>query len=113
MEKYKKQNLKKTTKKLDQILQSGLRQDDINNNCVHMQQQLRDYMERQSTEALDIILQYVVNNYTYAPEKVVQTILEILEEREKEIPLEITPEIWAAVSRYEEKVKQLREQVNV
>ena len=50
-----------------------------------MDHSLRGYLKRRSTEELDMILDYIVNNYVYEPETVVRMILEILEEREKAV----------------------------
>lgn len=57
-----------------------------------MDHSLRGYLERRSTKELDAILNYVVSNYIYKPEETVRMILQILEEREKDIKPEITPE---------------------
>ncbi len=48
-----------------------------------MDHSLRSYLERQSTEELESILSYVINNYVYSPENTVRIIIEILQEREK------------------------------
>lgn len=74
-----------------------------------MEYSLRGYLERRSTEELDAILNYVVNNYVYDPEDVVRMIIEILEEREKDT-LEITPEIRARWESFLEKAKLQKKQ---
>lgn len=48
-----------------------------------MDHSLRSYLKRQSTEELEAILNYVINNYVYSPENAVRIIIEILQEREK------------------------------
>ena len=73
-----------------------------------MDHSLRSYLERHSTEELDAILKYIVNNDVYGQDEVVRTILAIIEEREKDIKPEITPEIRAAWERYLEKTEQLQ-----
>lgn len=76
-----------------------------------MDHSLRGYLERRSTEELDAILNYVVNHYAHQPEETVQMILSILEEREKDIKKEITPELRASWERYlERRVKQETQQ---
>lgn len=71
-----------------------------------MDQSLRAYLERRSTEELDAILNYLVNNYVYRPEDAVRTIIAILEKREKDTKQEITPELQALWENYLEKAKQ-------
>ena len=61
---------------------------------------LRGYLERQSTEELRAILNYLVNNYEYAHEEGVRMVIAILEEREKDIQPAVTPEIQAAWKHY-------------
>jgi hypothetical protein len=75
-----------------------------------MDHSLRGYLERCSTKELDAILNYVVNNYVCSPEETVRTIIAILEEREKDIKEEITPEMWASWEQYLEKAKQQQKQ---
>lgn len=58
-----------------------------------MDHSLRGYLERRSTDELDAILNYLVNNYVYDTEEAVKTVLAVLQEREKDIKREITPEI--------------------
>ena len=70
---------------------------------------LRGYLERRSTEELDAILNYVVNQYAQQPEETVQVILSILEEREKDIKTKITPELRASWERFLERIKQEQE----
>lgn len=48
-----------------------------------MDHSLRSYLKRQSTEELETILNYVINNYVHSPENAVRIIIEILQEREK------------------------------
>ena len=67
---------------------------------------LRGYLERRSTEELNAILNYVVNNYVYDPEDAVRMIIEILENREKDIKLKISPKLRASWERYLEKARQ-------
>ena len=67
---------------------------------------LRGYLERRSTEELNAILNYVVNNYVYDPEDAVRMIIEILENREKDIKPKISPKLWASWERYLEKARQ-------
>ncbi len=57
-----------------------------------MNHSLRKYLERRSTKELDAILRYLVNNYVYRPEDAVREIVAILEEREKDIKPETTPD---------------------
>lgn len=72
-----------------------------------MEESLYDYMKRQSTQVLDSILDHVVHNYTYAPEDVVRTVLAVLAEREKELSLEITPQMCKEFSQYmEERIRK-------
>ena len=78
-----------------------------------MDHSLRGYLERRSTEELDAILNYVVNNYVYSPEDTVRTIIAILEEREKDIKQEITQEHRALWERYLEKAKQQQKQQDI
>lgn len=58
-----------------------------------MDHSLRGYLERRSTDELDAILNYLANNYVYDTEEAVKTVLAVLQEREKDIKREITPEI--------------------
>lgn len=58
-----------------------------------MDHSLRGYLERRSTDELDAILNYLVNNYVYDTEEAVKTVLAVLQEREKDIKREITPEL--------------------
>lgn len=48
-----------------------------------MDHSLRSYLKRQSTEELETILNYVINNYVHSPKNAVRIIIEILQEREK------------------------------
>lgn len=71
------------------------------------------YLKRCSTEELDAILNYIVNNDVYGQDEVVRTILAIIEEREKDIKPEITPEIRAAWERYLEKTGQMQNKQDI
>lgn len=55
----------------------------LKNRGVMMDHSLRSYLKRQSTEELETILNYVINNYVHSPENAVRIIIEILQEREK------------------------------
>ena len=72
-----------------------------------MDHSIRGYLERRSTEELDVILNFVAANYEYASDETVRTIIAILREREKGMDLENTPEYQALQQRCLEKAKQL------
>ena len=72
-----------------------------------MDHSLREYLERRSTEELDVILNFVANNYEYAADETVKMIVAILEERESGIKRECTSEHIALWQRCLEKAKQL------
>ena len=65
-----------------------------------MDYSLRGYLERRSTEELDIILVYAINNNIVKPEDTVKMIIEILEEREKKMEFKITPQYRALSTHY-------------
>ena len=65
-----------------------------------MDYSLRGYLERRSTEELDIILVYAINNNIVKPEDTVKMIIEILEEREKKMEFKITPQYRALLTHY-------------
>ena len=64
---------------------------------VSMDHSLRGYLKQRTTEELDAILNYIVNNYTRTPEETMGTIISILEEREKD--RKDTPEFQALLAR--------------
>lgn len=74
-----------------------------------MDHSLRGYLERRSTDELDAILNYLVNNYVYDTEEAVKTVLAVLQEREKDIKREITPELR---NLWESYLKNLEKQQN-
>lgn len=57
-----------------------------------MDHSLRSYLERQSTEELEAILNYLINNYVHTPEDAVNAIIAILEKREKDRKREMISE---------------------
>lgn len=71
-----------------------------------MDHSLRGYLERRSTEELDTILSYVVNNYVYKPEETAREIIAILQQREKNMKQEVTPERRALREGCLEKARQ-------
>ena len=70
-----------------------------------MDRSLQEYLEQRSTEELDVILNYMVNNYAYHPEETVSTITAILEEREKDT-WENSQEFRDLRERFLEKARQ-------
>ncbi len=78
-----------------------------------MDYSLRGYLERRSTEELDAILNYVVNNYVYDPEDAVRMIIEILEDREKDIKPKISPKLRASWECYLEKARQQQNRAKI
>ena len=62
-----------------------------------MEYSLQRYLEQRSTEELNMILNYLVNNYMHKPDDGVRMILAILQEREKDMPVTIPQELvlWA------------------
>lgn len=78
-----------------------------------MDYSLRGYLERRSTEELDAILNFVVNNYGYATEGAVRMIIEILEEREKHIKPEISQELQVLWEHYLEKIRQQQNSIEI
>ena len=68
-----------------------------NDNLIY----LRSVMERMTTEQLDDLLHEEMAKETPNGEMIRQA-LKVLEERERDIPVEMTPEIEAAWERYRE-----------
>ena len=72
-----------------------------------MDYSLRGYLEQRSTEELDVILNFAVNNYEYEAGETVRTIIAILEERELGIKRDYTPRYRTWWKRWLQKAKQL------
>ena len=62
-----------------------------------MEYSLQGYLAQRSTEELNMIRNYLVNNYMHKPDDGVRMILAILQEREKDMPVIIPEELasWA------------------
>lgn len=66
-----------------------------------MQHSLRGYLEGQSTEKLEQILHYCLDQKRLRDhEDTIRMVWEIILDRDKKIPVEITPQVQAAWEKY-------------
>ena len=66
-----------------------------------MEHSMQAYLKRRSTEELDAILGYcLAGEHWQQYEKAVMEIIQILKEREKDIPFEVTPQRQWAIDWY-------------
>ena len=62
---------------------------------------IQGYLSRRTTEELDLLLHdYLENEDRFARDEIVRIILRILAQREKDIPVEMTPELEKLWQQY-------------
>ena len=71
-----------------------------------MDHSLHSYLKRRSTEELDAMLKYYLEEERWKQYgKAIMEILQILEDREKDVPIEITSQRKLAIERYRERMQ--------